>query len=62
MKKIVLLIVLMLTTITYAQKLKIVSGDLNFLKETEEISVVFDYSELKLMKDNLTEEQFVNKK
>jgi hypothetical protein len=42
-----------------AQKTKIESGDFKFLAGEKEVNVEFDYSNLKLMKDNLTEEEYV---
>lgn len=50
------------STFTLAQKFKIQSGDAKFLKGTEVVNVVFDYSELKLMKENFTEEEYIPKR
>ncbi len=59
MKKLVVLVFVMFSTFVFAQKTKIVSGDFKFLKGEKEVNVEFDYSNLKLLKDNLTEEQYV---
>jgi hypothetical protein len=45
-----------------AQKFDIQSGDLKFLKGVETLNVVFDYSEMKLMKENFTEAEYVSKR
>lgn len=41
---------------------KITSGNLDFLKGETELNVVFDWSNVRLTKEKLTEEQFINKK
>lgn len=63
MKKGILLIVvsLFVMSATYAQKIKVESGDLKFLKDVAEISVVFEYPEdMKYGKTTL--EEYVNDK
>lgn len=59
MKKILMLTLLVSSSLTMAQKTKIESGDFKFLAGVNEVNVEFDYSNLKLMKENLTEEQYV---
>ncbi|MDQ0592511.1 hypothetical protein QFZ37_000880 [Chryseobacterium ginsenosidimutans] len=59
MKKLLLFMLIAVSTVAMAQKFKIQSGDLKFLKGTETINVVFDYSEMKLMKENYTEAEYV---
>jgi hypothetical protein len=59
MKKIVLLLLFITSSMVMAQKTKIESGDFKFLAGEKEVNVEFDYSNLKLMKDNLTEEEYV---
>ena len=59
MKKILMLTLLVTSSLTMAQKTKIKSGDFKFLAGVNEVNVEFDYSNLKLMKENLTEEQYV---
>ena len=59
MKKIVTLVLLVASTVVMAQKVKIEKGDFKFLAGQTEVNVEFDYSNLKLMKENLTESQYV---
>ncbi|MQP25702.1 hypothetical protein GFJ94_11570 [Flavobacterium sp. LMO8] len=47
------------SSLTMAQKVKIEKGDFKFLAGQTEVNVEFDYSNLKLMKENLTESQYV---
>lgn len=54
-----MLTLLVTSSLTMAQKTKIESGDFKFLAGVNEVNVEFDYSNLKLMKENLTEEQYV---
>ena len=60
MKKIITLVLFIATSVVMAQKTKIENGDFKFLAGVKEVNVEFDYSNLKLMKENLTEEQYVN--
>lgn len=59
MKKIAVLALLMVTSFSFAQKVKVEKGDFKALKGQTEVNVVFDYSKLQLMKENLTEAQYV---
>src|SRR5690606_25961428 len=60
MKKSVLLMLCMAVSISVlAQKQKITSGDLNFLSGQKNFNVEFDYSNLKLLKDNLPEAEYI---
>lgn len=59
MKKIVTFVLFIASSVVMAQKTKIESGDFKFLAGVKEVNVEFDYSNLKLMKENLTEEQYV---
>ena len=47
------------SSLAMAQKIKTQKGDFKFLAGQKEVNVEFDYSNLKLMKENLTEEQYV---
>lgn len=58
----VTLLLIFTSAIVLAQKTKIESGDLKALAGQKEINVEFDYSNLKLMKDNLTESQYVEER
>lgn len=51
-----------ISTIAMAQKFKIQSGDAKFLKENEIVNVIFDYSDMKLMKENYTEAEYIPKR
>jgi len=62
MKKITLIALLMVSAVTMAQKMKVVKGDYKFLNGQKELNVEFDYDDLKLMKDNVTEEQYVSQR
>ncbi|KXH78489.1 hypothetical protein [Chryseobacterium kwangjuense] len=59
MKKLLLLMLVAISTIALAQKFKIQSGDAKFLKGTETVNVVFDYSGMKLLKENYTEAEYI---
>jgi len=60
MKKLLSLVLAMTVSVAaMAQKMKIQSGDLKFLKGVETVNVVFDYSEMKLLKENYTEAQYI---
>ncbi len=58
MKKIVFAL-LFASSIMSAQDMKVLKGDFGFLKGQKEINVEFNYSDLKLMKENLTNDQYV---
>lgn len=63
MKKIVgLTFVLFSSLVMMAQKTKIESGNFKFLAGVKEVNVEFDYSNLKLLKENLTEQEYVTKR
>ncbi|WEK68552.1 MAG: hypothetical protein P0Y62_11895 [Candidatus Chryseobacterium colombiense] len=62
MKKVFLLFFVAIATTVFAQKFKIQSGDAKFLKGTDVVNVVFDYSEMKLMKENYTEGEYIPKR
>ena len=47
------------SSLAMAQKIKTQKGDFKFLAGQKEVNVEFDYSNLKLMKENLTESQYV---
>lgn len=62
MKKIMLIMLIAISAAAMAQKFKIKTGDLKFLKGVETVNVVFDYSGMKLLKENYTEEQYIPKR
>jgi len=59
MKKIMIVALLMVSAISVAQKVKIIKGDYKFLKDQKELNVEFNYDDLKLMKEDFSEEQYV---
>lgn len=62
MKKVVVLALLMVSSVAMAQKMKVTKGDFGFLKGAKELSVEFNYDNLRLMKDNLTNDEYVEKR
>jgi hypothetical protein len=59
MKKYLSFSVLLFVTMLSAQKLKITEGDFDFLKGQNEVNVEFVYDNMKLLKDNLTNDEYV---
>lgn len=60
MKKHFTIIVLSLFCMaSYAQKMKVIQGNFDFLKGQKEINVAFVYDNMKLLKKNLTNDQYV---
>lgn len=55
----VLSFILLFSTLIYAQKMKVTEGDFDFIKGQSEINVEFDYSNLTLLKDELTNDEYV---
>lgn len=51
--------ILLFSTLVYAQKMKVVKGDFDFIKSNQAINVEFDYSNMKINKDNLTNDEYV---
>lgn len=51
---------LLVSSIMSAQNMEVVKGDFGFLKDQKEVNVVFDYSKLTLMKEKITEVQYVD--
>lgn len=62
MKRIAILAVLLVSSLAMAQKVKVKSGDYKFLAGQKEINVEFSYENLKLMKEDLTEDQYVSER
>jgi len=59
MKKLLLFAFICLSTSIYAQNIKLVSGELDFLKSEQYVDIKFTYDNLRVGK--LTEEQYVAK-
>ncbi|HEU0137259.1 MAG TPA: hypothetical protein VFQ50_08210 [Flavobacterium sp.] len=62
MKKITLLALLLVTMVSTAQDMDVVKGNFTFLKGISELNVEFNYADLKLLKDNLTNDQYVTQR
>lgn len=62
MKKTLFLFLIALSTCLMAQRVKVISGDYNFLKDQKFIKVIFKYDNLKFEKKNLTEVEFLAKR
>jgi hypothetical protein len=60
MKKVLVLALLITSSIVSAQKMEIIKGDFGFLNNQTAVNVEFDYSNLKLMKENKTEAQYIS--
>lgn len=58
MKKLFLFAVLLTAPLAFAQDMNVVKGDYGFLAGEKEVNVEFDYSNLKLLKENKTEAQY----
>ena len=59
MKKSLLLVFAALSVMISAQKLNVVSGSFDFLKGQKEVNVKVTFDDMKMMAENLTEEQYL---
>ncbi|PWA09080.1 hypothetical protein [Flavobacterium laiguense] len=62
MKKIIVVTVLFISCLMTAQEMSVMQGDFDFLKDQKEINVEFDYSKMTLLKEKLSEEQYITKR
>lgn len=62
MKKLVLFFALLLSVAVFGQKLRLVSGNLDFLKDVQELNVEFDFSEVAFYKENISESQYIERR
>lgn len=62
MKRTLFLLFLAVSTLMMAQRVKVISGDYNFLKDQKFIKVVFKYDNMKFEKKNLSESEFVTQR
>ena len=62
MKKIVFIALLLASVTGFAQDMDVIKGDFKFLSGVKELNVEFDYSHLKLLKENYTNEEYVAKR
>lgn len=58
-KQLTIILVLFCTSFAFSQKVKVKSGDFDFIKGQTEFNVEFDYSKMTLMKDEKSEEQYI---
>lgn len=59
MKKTLFLLLISLSIGLMAQRVKVISGDYNFLKDQKFVKVIFKYDHMKLDKKNLNEAEFM---
>lgn len=62
MKKIVLLALLFASTLGFAQDIDVKKGDFKFLSGQKELNVEFTYDNVKLLKENLTNAEYVSER
>lgn len=62
MKKYFTLFLVIACTSVYAQKIKVAQGGFDFIAGQKEVNVEFDYSNMKLLKDNFTNEEYLTKR
>lgn len=62
MKKLVLVALLFASSMIKAQDMDVIKGDFAFLSGQKEINVEFDYSKLKLLKEDKTEAQYIDER
>ncbi len=62
MKKILTLILVIAFSSIYAQKIKVEQGGFDFIAAQKEINVEFDFSNMKVLKENYTNEEYVTKR
>lgn len=57
--KLLFAVIIVFTVAVSAQKMKVESGDFSFLRGQTSINVVFDYSETKMNKENISVDEYV---
>lgn len=64
MKKLLTTVVVLaiVASVTFAQKMKVLSGDFNFLKGQETVMVKLDFSEVTFYNENLSEQEYIDKR
>lgn len=62
MKKVTLIALLFVSVLSMAQDMKVTKGDYKFLKNEKELNVEFNYANLKLLKENFTNDEYVSKR
>ncbi len=61
MKKLLLLGLVSVSTFVMSQKMKVVSGNFDFLKGEKELNLQMDYSQMKFYKENMDESDYIAK-
>lgn len=62
MKKLFVVLTIMMSGFVQAQKMKVVSGNFDFLKGQTELNLVMDYSSMKFYKENMDENAYIKKR
>ncbi|WP_456439626.1 hypothetical protein [Psychroserpens sp.] len=61
-KHITIILILFFTSLVYSQKMKVANGGFDFIESNQAINVEFDYSNMKVNKDNLTNDEYVKER
>ena len=63
MKKIIgTCLLIALVSVGYGQKMKVLSGDFDFLKGQEQVKVTMDFSEATFYNENLSEDAYIERR
>ncbi|MFS4493088.1 hypothetical protein [Maribacter sp. 2308TA10-17] len=62
MKNFITLVLVFAFTSIYSQKIKVEQGSFDFIVGQKEVNVIFDYDNMKLMKENFTNEEYITKR
>ncbi len=61
-KQLTIILILFCTSLIHSQKMKVVKGGFDFIKGQKEINVEFVYNNMKILKKNLTNDQYVKER
>lgn len=61
-RKLALIFAISVSALVHAQKMKIVSGNYDFLKDQKELNLVMDFSDVKFYKENMDEAAYISKR
>jgi hypothetical protein len=61
-KQVTLIVALVVIAFSYGQKMKVVNGGFDFIKDQKEVNVEFVYDNLTLYKDNRSNQQYVEER
>lgn len=62
MKKLFFIVVLVVSSTAFAQKMSVESGDFQFLKTTSELNVKFDFDKALFFNENMNENKYIEKR